>query len=79
MDNIIDLTIKDFYTKEDAIAWVMDFVDDPYVDNDRFAFADDDKACAAYEEQRVLGCCGEFDTRIMVNGKDAFVGCNYGH
>lgn len=58
----------------DAGVWLYEVVmkDEPNVDNFRFAFVDDD-------ELRSEGCCGEFDSPIFVDGKKAWIGCNYGH
>lgn len=73
------LSMKTFTSKEEAESWMKDKVDDPCVDNYRFAYLDDNAALAAYERQRQEGCCGEFDEEIIVNGRKATIGCNYGH
>lgn len=69
----------EFESKDDAIEWMCDTVDDLYIDNIRFAFMDDDEAIAKYDEQQARGCCGFFDEEIIVANKPATVGCNYGH
>lgn len=69
----------DFATIEDAYAWMKSCVDDPCVDNHRFAFKDDDNAVGEYTRQQDEGCCGFFDADITVAGRPAMIGCNYGH
>lgn len=70
---------RDFATEQDAIDWIMEDVDNLYVDNGRFAFLDDLEAMKKYNEQKARGCCGEADETVTVNGRLATVGCNYGH
>ena len=74
-----DTKIPEFDTKEDAFAWLRDIVDDPCIDNFRFAFDDDLVAINAYDEAHYNGCCGSADRRVIVAGRLAQVGCNYGH
>ena len=69
----------EFATREDAIEWMVREVDDPCVDNDRFAYLDDEAALAQYKSQEDDGCCGFFDLEILVAGRKATIGCNYGH
>lgn len=76
---IINENIPSFATKEEAFDWMVGVVDDPYIDNCRFAFVDDMEACAEYEEAVSNGCCGSADYDIMVAGQRAMVGCNFGH
>ena len=71
--------MRGFTTKELAIEWAVSYADDACVDNERFAFVDDPKAVSEYEKQKDDGCCGFLDETVMVNGKLAMVGCNYGH
>jgi len=71
--------IPTFSSKEDAVCWMDEQVDDPYMDNFRFSFNDDQKGVEKYEMQRQDGCCGSFDTVVMVDGREATIGCNYGH
>ena len=52
-------------------------VRDPCVDNYRFVFEDEDKG--AYYQKYKRGCCGSFDAKIIVAGRSAMIGCNYGH
>lgn len=71
--------LPSFATVEEAMEWMYEQVDDPCVDNDRFAFEDDAVACQAYAHQVLRGCCGFFDEVVLVGGKAANIGCNYGH
>ena len=70
---------KSFETREEAESWMAEEVDDPCVDNHRFAFLDDAEAMSEYEAQRDGGCCGFFDREVTVAGRKAMIGCNYGH
>jgi hypothetical protein len=77
--------VKAFSSFEDAQQWMLEQVqindasDDPNVDNVRFAFLDDEKALEIYKQSLNEGCCGFFDQEIIVNGRKAKIGCNYGH
>ena len=68
-----------FETAEAAGTWMESEVDDPCTDNFRFAFEDDDAAMAKYDARKDSGCCGAFDAEIVVAGRLARIGCNYGH
>lgn len=68
-----------FDTKEEAFDWMEESVSDLYMDNERFAYVEDPIAMAQYDKQQDDGCCGSFDAVIMVDGKEAMIGCNYGH
>jgi hypothetical protein len=68
-----------FGTREEAEAWMFADVDDSAIDNVRFAFVDDREAMLQYEEHQRQGCCGFFDTEVLVDGKPAMIGCNFGH
>lgn len=69
-------TFDDFPSAQE---WMEDQVDDPFQDNDRFAFSDDQEAVEKYEMVRCSGCCGSFDAVIIIDGREATIGCNYGH
>ena len=71
--------MKEFDTEKQAIAWVIEDVDDPCVDNERFAFCYDTKAMKEYTRLMEEGCCGAADVKVLVGGVTAMVGCNYGH
>ncbi len=71
--------MKKFNTEEEAIAWAVEYVDDPCVDNERFVFDGDIEGMERYDAKVRDGCCGEFDANVIVDGRLARVGCNYGH
>jgi len=71
--------MKKFESKQGAINWMTAKVDDPCIDNERFAFVDDSLALADYHIKKANGCCGEFEMTVSVDGRQAIVGCNYGH
>lgn len=71
--------MKEFNTQEEAFVWMSAEVDDPCTDNYRFAYLDDSKALQGYTDKENDGCCGYFDQVILVSGKMAKIGCNYGH
>lgn len=73
------IVIQSFADEQSARDWMARQVDDPYVDNERFAFMDDLPALDLYETKRRNGCCGFFDEEIEVDGRRAVIGCNYGH
>lgn len=73
------LWIPSFESQKDAIDYVDEIADDPCTDNFRFAFDDDLKGIAVYEDQKASGCCGFLDLNVVVEGRSATVGCNYGH
>jgi hypothetical protein len=68
-----------FANEEEAATWMYEYLDDPCTDNYRFAYLDDTKAVQDYEIQKEDGCCGFFDKSIIVGGREAYIGCNYGH
>jgi hypothetical protein len=68
-----------FESPADAIEWAAEQVDDPCVDNMRFAFIDDEIAMNKYDAAKRNGCCGFFDEDVIVDGRPAMVGCNFGH
>lgn len=78
-NNTIPLNMSCFATKEEAFDWMVERVGDDCIDNYRFAFVDDNEACCEYERKAAEGCCGSADYDIMVAGRRAIVGCNYGH
>lgn len=71
-----------FETQQQAAAWMddqMDAMDESCVDNYRFAFNDDREAILRYNAAQNDGCCGFFDREVLVAGRLATIGCNYGH
>lgn len=72
--------VKDFKTKEEAFEWLYTQVDDPNcIDNDRFAFTQNEDECTEYDSQVADGCCGFLDVDITIMGVPAKIGLNYGH
>ena len=71
--------MQQFTTVQEADAWMYEQVDDHCVDNYRFAWADDAKMVAAYEAGRRDGCCGFADYTVIIAGRQAMIGCNFGH
>jgi hypothetical protein len=71
--------IPTFRTEQDALDWLCEEVDDPYIDNGRIGYPDDPESMAAYEKAKADGCCGSSDEDVVINGRPAIVGCNFGH
>jgi hypothetical protein len=71
--------IKEFATVEDAFEWMYEAVDDGCIDNERFAYSDDEDAVNRFIELTDQGCCGCFDSLVTILGREAHIGCNYGH
>ena len=71
--------LESFETEAAAADWMYEAVDDPCVDNYRFAYEDDAEAVAKFDEARDDGCCGSFNCHVIVGGRKAIIGCNYGH
>ena len=71
---------QSFDTYAEFEEWIAEqMADDEFADNYRFAYVDDVEACMRYEDARNNGCCGYFDRAIIIAGKHAMVGYNYGH
>ena len=68
-------------TEAEAWKWVYEKVDDPFVDNYRLEYLDVNPraAWAAYDAIRDSGCCGSFDAKVIIGGREAMIGCNFGH
>lgn len=77
----MDDILKTFYSEKEASNWLFNevVVNQEYVDNYRFAFKDEHWSMSAYNKACNKGCCGSFDEEIMVNGRLAIIGCNFGH
>jgi len=72
--------IPTFATVTEANDWMgAAIADEDCVDGYRFAFDDDAEAVAKYDAIHSNGCCGFFDAAIIVDGRPAMIGCNYGH
>lgn len=70
---------KEFETEAEALQWMRDSIDDPCIDNERLAYTDDPKSVETYNKLAGEGCCGYFDETVIIKGREALVGCNYGH
>jgi hypothetical protein len=68
-----------FDSFDEAIEWMRDIVDDQCISNIRYSYADDDIGMEKFMEIESAGCCGSIDYGIVVNGRVAIIGCNYGH
>lgn len=72
--------VREFDNEAAAHAWMMDCLHgESCIDGYRFAFDDDAEAVARYEAVYDSGCCGYFDRDIIVGGRPARIGCNFGH
>lgn len=71
--------VASFNSQAEAIEYIASVADDPCTDNYRFTFDDDSKGIGLYEDQKAHGCCGFLDVSVVVAGRSAMVGCNYGH
>lgn len=69
----------EFATPAEAQEWAREMVDNDCVDNERFAFLDDEDAVGQFRVQSEDGCCGSFEREVVVAGRRALVGLNYGH
>ncbi len=74
--------IISFPTPKAALAWFAEYARTEgleYADNFRFGFRDNAGSMRSYDKLRLRGCCGEDEADVMVAGRQAIVGCNYGH
>jgi hypothetical protein len=72
-------SIGEFATEQEAIDWLEAEVDDTCIDNWRIGYLDDPASMAAYHDAVRHGCCGSADEDVVIGGRKAMVGCNYGH
>lgn len=68
-----------FQTLTEALDWLYTIVDDPYIDNIRYAPTNNKEEMIRYNQSKDSGCCGSFDMNIIVNNTQYVIGCNYGH
>jgi hypothetical protein len=54
-------------------------INDPCMDNFRFADASEPGDMKRYKRRVRQGCCGSHDTTVTIRGKVFWIGCNYGH
>jgi hypothetical protein len=69
----------EFADEQSALDWIERQVDDPYTDNLRVGYEDDPASMKLYDEAAGRGCCGSSDAEVLIAGRPALVGCNYGH
>lgn len=77
-DNMQELMKRNRKVVE-ALQYAIDREDLECADNYRIAKRDDSWQRVAYDEAISFGCCGSFDTVVVVDGVEWMVGCNYGH
>ena len=68
-----------FATEEDAWEYLRNYDDDGCVDQKAIGYEDDPASMEAYLRIREGGCCGSFDADVIIAGRKARIGCNYGH
>jgi len=61
------------------LRYQIDAHDLDYDDNWRIAKRDDSYDRVLYDEIASHGCCGSFNTVVVVDGEEFLIGCNYGH
>ena len=69
----------EFAEKGGVYEYLRRKVDDPCVDNFRFARADSPDEMKLYASKKKKGCCGSHDEKVVIAGVVYWVGCNYGH
>lgn len=69
----------EFTSNRQAINWMDEQVDCPFMDNIRVGYYDDPASMAEYEQRESQGCCGFFSKQVIIAGRKAIIGCNYGH
>ena len=69
-----------FTSIERAFAWLEKTNRDNCYDQHRIVYADElNSNGKEYYEIYQKGCCGSDDTTVIINGRLAFIGCNFGH
>jgi hypothetical protein len=58
---------------------IIEEINDPCVDNRRFAEETNPQEVRAYLAQKEHGCCGARDAKTTINGRTFLLGFNYGH
>lgn len=71
--------IPSFVSYEEAEKWMIGQVDDSCIDNFRFAHQNSPVEMEKYADKKSDGCCGSFDSTVIVGGEHCKIGCNYGH
>ena len=76
--------LREFKSKKEAFNWMEERCveldgGDNFTDNFRFANKNNPKSVQKYNRIASSGCCGFFDETVIVRGRKALIGCNYGH
>lgn len=71
--------MPEFSTIKEAYKWMEIQVDDPCIDNYRCCFLDSSEQVSEFQTLAEQGCCGSFEKDVIIGGKPARIGCNYGH
>jgi hypothetical protein len=71
--------MKNYISEAQAEQDMYKNIADCCIDNYRFAYLDDEKGMKKYNEAKELGCCGFYDDEVIIAGRKATIGCNYGH
>lgn len=74
----VKIDVRRFESEAAAFEWMEREADDPCIDNYRVKYHDqvDNQE---YQDAVANGCCGSFDTVVMIGDRLATIGCNYGH
>jgi hypothetical protein len=75
-DEMIRL-FKEYPECRSQLVSLIDMNDLDYADSFRMCFIDD--AYQKVEYNKASTCCGTFEARMMVDGREVLIGCNYGH
>lgn len=72
-----------FNTPEEAFIWLEDYIhniiNDWCDDNYRFCYIGDKETESIYDTSLSKGGDGFMDIQVIIDGKRAVIGCNYGH
>lgn len=71
-----------FQTEQNALDWMVRIVEENDMngpDNIRFTYKFDSLGLHDYQQSQEDGCCGSVDMEIRIQGRKAYIGCNYGH
>lgn len=71
--------MEKFTCKQEAMDWLLEQMYHENSDNYRFANVENYDEVQAYEYKQECGCCGSFDTVVMIGDEITMIGCNYGH
>jgi hypothetical protein len=80
-----DPPIPTFATEAEAMEWMYETLEaeehgrDPHPDNERIGYLDDPDSMNWYRRAEANGCCGSAEYEVVIAGRRAMVGCNFGH